>query len=201
MEWTEKARNMIEAREYRYVSPVLHHYPDGRILRMLGAGLVHRPNLVLKALSSEQDPPETGLSQVALALGLPETANAAAILTAVNSLKTPDPARYVPVEAVADLLKDRHAQVALMSEREADARVETALNEGYITPAMRPWATALCRENPEAFEGFLSSSCPAWAHLFRPTLNRQLPQAAPRKRTDAGAKIAAQLGLPPEALD
>lgn len=77
VEWTEKARNMIEAREYRYLSPVLHHYPDGRVVRVIGAGLVHRPNLVLKALSSEQ--PGAALSQVATALGLPAEADAAAI--------------------------------------------------------------------------------------------------------------------------
>lgn len=199
VEWTEKARNMIEAREYRYLSPVLHHYPDGRVVRVIGAGLVHRPNLVLKALSSEQ--PGAALSQVATALGLPAEANAAAILMAVNALKTPDPARYVPVEAVAELLKDRHQQVALMSEREAEAKVDTALNGGYITPAMVPWATALCRQDPKAFDGFLASSAPAWAHLFRPALNLQRPQTASRERADAAAEIAAQLGLPPDALD
>lgn len=199
VEWTEKARNMIEAREYRYLSPVLHHYPDGRVVRVIGAGLVHRPNLVLKALSSEQ--PGAALSQVATALGLPAEADAAAILMAVNALKTPDPARYVPVEAVAELLKDRHQQVALMSEREAEAKVDTALNGGYITPAMVPWATALCRQDPKAFDGFLASSAPAWAHLFRPALNLQRPQTASRERADAAAEIAAQLGLPPDALD
>ncbi|MFJ1294137.1 phage protease [Paracoccus yeei] len=199
VEWTEKARNMIEAREYRYLSPVLHHYPDGRVVRVIGAGLEHRPNLVLKALSSEQ--PGAALSQVATALGLPAEADAAAILMAVNALKTPDPARYVPVEAVAELLKDRHQQVALMSEREAEAKVDTALNGGYITPAMVPWATALCRQDPKAFDGFLASSAPAWAHLFRPALNLQRPQTASRERADAAAEIAAQLGLPPDALD
>lgn len=199
VEWTEKARNMIEAREYRYLSPVLHHYPDGRVVRVIGAGLVHRPNLVLKALSSEQ--PGAALSQVATALGLPAEADAAAILMAVNALKTLDPARYVPVEAVAELLKDRHQQVALMSEREAEAKVDTALNGGYITPAMVPWVTALCRQDPKAFDGFLASSAPAWAHLFRPALNLQRPQTASRERADAAAEIAAQLGLPPDALD
>ena len=69
VEWTETARNMIQAREFRFLSPALHHYPDGRVIRLIGAGLVHRPNLALKALSSEQ--PGAGLAQVAVALGLP----------------------------------------------------------------------------------------------------------------------------------
>ena len=46
--------------------------------------------LMLKALSSEQ--PGAGLSQVAAALGLPAEADTAAILTAVNALRTSDPA-------------------------------------------------------------------------------------------------------------
>lgn len=124
-----------------------------------------------------------------------------AILAAIDSLKSPDQARYVPVDAVADLLKDRHQQIALMSEREAEAKVDTALNGGYITPSMVPWATALCRQNPDAFDGFMASSAPAWAHLFRRREFRDLRQDAVRERGDAAAEIAAQLGLPPNALD
>ncbi|MDF3606234.1 phage protease [Paracoccus sp. DMF-8] len=88
-----------------------------------------------------------------------------------------------------------------MSTREADAKVETALNGGYITPAMVPWATALCRQNPEAFDGFMQSSAPAWAHLFHRRAFSNLPQTASRERADAAAEIAAQLGPSPDALD
>ena len=102
---------------------------------------------------------------------------------------------------MADLLKDRHQQVALMSEREAEAKVDTALNGGYITPAMVPWATSLCRQNPEAFDGFLTSSAPAWAHLFRRRDHLGQPPRSTRERQDAAAEIAAQLGLSPDALD
>ncbi|WP_062560812.1 hypothetical protein [Paracoccus aminovorans] len=62
-------------------------------------------------------------------------------------------------------------------------------------------ATPLCRQNLEAFDGFLASSAPAWSYLFRPALNRELPQTVARERADAAAEIAAQLGLPPDALD
>lgn len=88
-----------------------------------------------------------------------------------------------------------------MNVREADAKVETALNGGYITPAMVPWATALCRQNPEAFDGFMPSSAPAYVHLFRRREFSNLPQTASRDRADAAAGIAAQLGLSPDALD
>lgn len=200
VEWTATAREMIAQKEYRYLSPSMHYNPrTGEIMRLNGAGLVHNPNFHLTALASEQT--GAGLAQVAVALGLPAEADVFAILAAIDSLKSPDPERYVPVEAVAELLKDRHQQVALMSEREAEAKVDTALNGGYITPAMVPWATALCRQNPEAFDDFMASSAPTWAHLFRPREFRDLRKDAVRERGDAGAEIAAQLGLPPNALD
>lgn len=69
VDWTDTARNMIQSREYRFLSPVLHHHADGRVVRLLGAGLVHRPNLALKALSSEQ--PGAGLSQPSHSACLP----------------------------------------------------------------------------------------------------------------------------------
>ncbi|MDF3606235.1 phage protease [Paracoccus sp. DMF-8] len=64
--------------------------PDGRIVRIIGAGLVHRPISDAQGPSSEQ--PGAGPSQVAAALGLPAEADTAAILTAVNALRTSDPA-------------------------------------------------------------------------------------------------------------
>ena len=201
VEWTEKARNMIQAKEYRYISPVFNHLANGKIVKLLGAGLVHRPNLALKALSSQHDANQgDGLSLIAAALDLPATAEAGEILTALNLLKTPDPARFVPIEAVSDLLNAHRQTKALMSEREADAAVEKAILDGYITPGMRSWAKALCRENPDSFEGFLKSSAPAWAHLFRPAVQRQLPVADDLADDSAAGQIATQLGIDPKRL-
>lgn len=160
---------------YRFISSVLYHSSDGTIRKLAGAGLVHRPNLTLKALSSQhgagqQDlgddaPPDAlaqiALTRIALALGLPEASDSATILTAVNRMKTPDPAQYVPVSALAGLLQEHHEAKALMGEREAEARITKAMSEDYITPAVRGWAMALCRENPDSFDAFLKSTAPA----------------------------------------
>lgn len=173
----------------------MNYVPDERIARITGADLVHRPKPMLKAISGEQ--PDAGVSQMAVALGPPCEADTVTILTAVNPLRTPDPAQYVPADALADLLKDRHQHVALMSAREADARVETAPSGGYITPTMVPWATALCRQNLKAFDGFMQSSAPAYAHLFRRREFHNLPQTGSRERADTAAEIAAQPGLAP----
>jgi phage I-like protein len=202
VEWTETARNMIEAREYRYLSPVFNHFEDGKIIKLLGAGLVHRPNLALKALSSQQGAmtERATLARIALALGLSEAADVGTILTAVNSLKAPDPARYVPVEALADLLKERHQTKAMMSQQAAEAKVEKACGEGYITPAMRSWALSLCRQDPASFDAFLASSAPTWGHLFRPAVNRVLDRGIAEDEATAAGQIAAQLGIDAKRL-
>lgn len=52
VEWTSKAAHAIREGEYRYLSPVFLHDDDGKIIRILRAGLTNNPNLNLKALSS-----------------------------------------------------------------------------------------------------------------------------------------------------
>ncbi|WP_339863209.1 phage protease [Paremcibacter congregatus] len=54
IEWTEKAAAAIQAKEFRYISPVFFHTKDGRIGRIDSAGLTNKPNLQMKALSSQQ---------------------------------------------------------------------------------------------------------------------------------------------------
>ena len=74
-----------------------------------------------------------------------------------------------------------------MSEPEAEAKVDTALNGGYITPAMLPWAMAFCRQNPQAFDGLLASGAPAWG--------ASVPsRAEPRAAADRSARAAGRGG-------
>lgn len=201
VEWTATARRMIEAREYRYLSPVFNHTRAGVILTIQGASLVHRPNLQLKALAREEAPtmPNSALSKIAAALGLDGTADEAAILTAINREKVPDPARFVPIEAVRELVAERAQVRALASEQTAVARVEQATNAGYLTPAMRDWAVALCRDDPASFDSFLRSAVPVHASLFTkqkfPALNAEGRLSATSAEE---ASVFEQLGLSPD---
>lgn len=55
VEWTEKAREHIASREYRYVSPVFYHDESGKVLFVESVALTNIPNLTgLKALSSRE---------------------------------------------------------------------------------------------------------------------------------------------------
>ena len=85
VQWTATAVDLIGQKAYRYLSPsFLFHPPTGEVIRLSGAGLVHKPNFPLKALAREEDPmnadmpparPATAqgslMARLATAMGLP----------------------------------------------------------------------------------------------------------------------------------
>lgn len=55
VEWTSEGRRLVEAREYRGISPVIAHRDDGEITSILRASLVNQPNFIgLTALHMAQ---------------------------------------------------------------------------------------------------------------------------------------------------
>jgi phage I-like protein len=98
-EWTAKAAAMIDAREYRYISPVFTYDPTGAVLDVLHAGLTNNPGLDgltdLAALSAhfdcgshdDKETPEMDLKKLLAALGLGEDKTEAEALAAVATLK------------------------------------------------------------------------------------------------------------------
>lgn len=198
---------MISGKEYRYISPSFLHRTDGEVVRIKGAGLVHKPNLHLTALASEeinmtdQNHNEAPLfPKVAELLDLPADIDMDTLIAAPKrSLSAiPDPAKYVPIEAVAEIMKDRNVQSANTSEIAVQQKVESALREGYITPAMRGWATALCTQDAGSFETFIHKTGPTYAHLFKPSHMTGKPptsSATALVEGDMEAAVCAQLGL------
>lgn len=124
-------------------------------------------------------------------------------VAALASEATPDPRYFMPVAAVQAMLAERATTLATMSEERAAAKVADALRRGHISPAMKGWATALCRSDEAAFDSFLSSVPPAFAHLSQPTHTSGAPPASVVRavQSEAAAAICAQLGLPAGALD
>ena len=153
-------------------------------------------------------PPETNradLTPIAEALGLHAEADAEEILSAINTRLTPDPAHYVPIEAVRELLQANGETTAAMNASQATAKVNTAVEKGYITPGMRGWALSLCSQDPESFDAFLSSAVPAYGHLSQNHGERtQLHGgASPRRGTTASGDalaICGHMGIDPAKL-
>lgn len=225
VEWTATARDMIARKEYRFLSPSILHDKTGRVTRLVGAGLVHKPALHLKALAKEETDlkptpaaPETSperpwsafVERLREILGLDEEATEEEALEALEALvkpvkataaQVPDPAKYVPIDAVRDLMANHQAQRATLREGEAKTKVDAALRSGHLTPAMKPWALALCQSDPESFDDFLTKSAAPYAHLHQRFDHMVHAPGSARPAVSAEVQaICSQLGLKPEQL-
>lgn len=116
VEWTEKAAEQLEAKEYRYLSPVFKHDPvTGEILSIGHASLTINPNFELTAAASadetlnqnqeETKPMEDLLKQLAALLGLAETATQEEVLAAVKARASEVAAASAEASAVREALK------------------------------------------------------------------------------------------------
>lgn len=222
VEWTARAAGMIAAKEYRFLSPVILHHPETHeIMRLKSAALVHSPNLMLKSLNAQEAPmtdtppgPSQGnpkaasmlASLIAHLLGLPADTSPDELAAKLSAKlqAPPDPAKFVPIAAVQEMLTDRLQERGKMAEGRAQEKVRVAVQSGYITNGMRGWALDLCRSDEATFDDFLTRAGPTFAHLSRPTAS-----AAPvrgevalqrQSESDLEAAVCAQLGLKPGAL-
>lgn len=192
VEWTAKAAAHIEAREYRYISPVFSYDRQGRVLAVLHAGITNNPGLDgltdLAALTArfQQTEEETDMDLKALlaALGLAEDKTEADVLSAVTALTAaagqvdelngqitalkaqvgnPDPAAFVPVGAVAALQQQLATLTAQVAGAEIDRLIETGLADGRILPAMETWARELGGKDTAQLKSYLANASPVAA--------------------------------------
>lgn len=171
VDWTLRGRAMVEAKEYRFVSPVFaFDKVTGVIRRLISAALTNTPNLLLTALnrhSGDEDtdqphsePPEKPLSiatQLAAVLGLAANATEADIVAAVTEAKASnrqvDLSSYAPRADLDAAVNRANAAEAKLAEREAadhEKAIETAINAaqdaGKVIPASAETYRAMCRE-------------------------------------------------------
>ncbi|MES2754887.1 MAG: phage protease [Pseudomonadota bacterium] len=121
-EWTPTGRQLMEAGEYRGISPVIAHKRDGTITAILRASLTNTPNLQgLTALHSQ----ETSMDFRKLlieALGLDAEADDAAIAAALKARMDAKPADPAAVAAAMhSALAPLAAAVGLKPDAGADA--------------------------------------------------------------------------------
>jgi phage I-like protein len=106
VQWTERALGMIQANEYKYISPVLlYDKSTGEVKDLLNAALVGRPGLTMSpvalacmaAMNASDDtpftnpketPPMTVALAILMALGLQADNTEAQALAAIDGLKT-----------------------------------------------------------------------------------------------------------------
>ncbi|MCG6552502.1 MAG: phage protease [Candidatus Magnetominusculus sp. LBB02] len=97
VEWTEKARQYIAAKEYRYLSPVfIMRISDSKVVKLINAALTNQPgidgmvplvNKRVSGITEAQTKEEGQVIKVLAALGLAGDATEADVLKAIDALK------------------------------------------------------------------------------------------------------------------
>lgn len=172
---TDRALNHIEAREYRYLSPVpvvnketreVHHFSS--------VGLTNSPNLYLPALNHEESgsldksnnnqtimTPEE-IKELCRELGIAEDSKAESVIAAAKAAKqkaelnreqTPSLEKYVPradYDSLMERARNAEQKVAdtekTQLEAEINREVDAAVKAGKITPATKEFYAENCRQ-------------------------------------------------------
>ncbi len=93
MEWNAAASAAIQAKEWRYLSPVFDFDASGRVVRLVSVGLTNNPNLFLRALNSQEnrmDPIDQLLQQLGVSItdAMDAASKLAAALSAIQTLQS-----------------------------------------------------------------------------------------------------------------
>ena len=222
VDWTDKARAHIRAGEYRYISPVFaFDRQSGAVLRLICAALTNHPALDgMDAASATFTPyEEPPMKQILAALGLPETADEAAALAALTTLRqerdsakaqaeaAPDPQKFVAMATFSAVQKEaaqlRDELTKLKNEAQAAALkddIEAALKDGRLTAATKGWAESLAKTAPDALKAFLATQPPVQALTGTQTGGRTPAGDKPGTAalTDEEQYVCNQLGMTAE---
>jgi len=184
VEWTERGREAIAKKEYRFISPVFLYNEKSEINCILRAALTNSPNVNLPALNSERlennFEEKTMNKELLAALGLPGTATEADALAAAKALNASKPktdvqtdksavdlAAYAPradLNAMTERATTAEKQLAELNaariKQEAETAVEEAIKARKIAPASKAEYLALCstKEGIETFKKIVAAT-------------------------------------------
>ena len=155
VQWTDRAKEYLANREYRYISPVvLIRKKDGRAVELLGAALTNLPAIdgmepVVNARSFEAgagDYEEKFAAALGL-LGLPEGSGLDEISERVNCLSAKT--GFVPESEYLAVKQE-------LREKEADLLIKEALSSGRLAPALAGWAREYAARDFDGFTQYMS---------------------------------------------
>lgn len=177
--WTTRGKAAYLGGDYGYFSPEFLYDPaTSEITAIVGGSLTNDPNLPQLALNSEhtQEQSPMSLKAIALALNLAETADEAACLAAITTLKSekqtalnaaahPDPQAFAPRAELQTALNRATTAEGELQKLKGDAReteintaVQEALDAGKIIPATKDFYVGMCRAEGglEKFKAFVA---------------------------------------------
>lgn len=209
VDWLPDAIQALAARQYRYISPTFWREEDGITARLMkSAALVTSPALGMPAVASasNEDHPMT-LAELLAKLGLVATASAAEVDTAIATLRTPDPKKFVPMEQhEATVTALSAAQAEIQQGKDAaqlsacTTLVDDAVKAGKIAPAAKDHFLSLAKAN---FDG-TKAAIDAMPVLLKAGTDAAIDKTDPNKGaagslTDAEKAMAKSLGVSEEA--
>lgn len=173
-EWNNDGQALIDEKKYAFYSPAFAYLEDGTVLAVASSGLTNNPNLDVPALNRKEDNAMPLPKVILDALGLAENATEQDAATAINSLKSekevalnratsPDLNKFVP-KGTFDIAINRaetaESKLAEIHQKEIDALVQTAIDEGKVAPADKAMYVGLCRteEGVEQFKNFVKGA-------------------------------------------
>lgn len=223
VEWTERATQMIDGGEYRYISPVFtYNKKTGQVTRLLHAALTNNPALDgMDAVAAAQflsiEGEDMQLEQLLAALrkltGQTEADDAESVLASLTTLlsskdeaiatlkrvtEQPDPAKFVPVAVMQALQTEVAALRAEKTELEVNDVVDVALSEGRLLPAQEVWARQLGKENLASLKQFIAAAQPITALTTTQTGGKAPAGSEGETLTDDQLAMCRAMGVTPE---
>ncbi len=155
VQWTDRAKEYLANREYRYISPVvLIRKKDGRAVELLGAALTNLPAIdgmepVVNARSFEAGAGdyEEKFAAVLSLLGLPEGSGLDEVRAKVGILSSTE--GFVPESEYLAVKQE-------LREKEADLLIKEALSSGRLAPALAGWAREYAARDFDGFTQYMS---------------------------------------------
>lgn len=139
VEWTGAGRALVADKAYRAMSPVILHDKAKKVVAILRASLVNRPNLKgLVSLNQEQS--EMDLAKLAAALGLGDDASEDACVAAINALKDKKPEADTALHSAL-------SQIGVALGIEGDAKPDAIVAAAKLAAGGKTDLVALQSEN------------------------------------------------------
>jgi phage I-like protein len=176
--WNARALTMIEANEYKYISPVLvYDKKTGEVVDLLNAALVGRPNLELNPVAQErvaamnasaqftnpkENPPMTVALAILMALGLQADNTEAQALAAIDGLKTKSTSVLALNSALGiDQAADEATAVTAIAALKAKSVTGGDTTLAMIQGMQAELATLKAAANAQAVEGLVQAALTA----------------------------------------
>ncbi len=128
------------------------------LLAALGLPETTTEQAALTAVQSHKDTAEA--ARTALALKAEDGATAVTAACSALTSKAPDPAKFVPIDALTQVQTQLAALTAQQHADQVDKLIQPALADGRLMAAMEPWARDLGKTNMAALTSYLEKAQP-----------------------------------------